>query len=39
MARYRVGIDYHVDVERYDYSVPHRFAKEQVEARLREAAP
>src|ERR1700741_1623579 len=30
----RVGIDYHVDVERHYYSVPHRFAKEQVEARL-----
>jgi transposase len=30
----RVGIDCHVDVERHYYSVPHRFAKEQVEARL-----
>ena len=30
----RVGIDYHVDVERHYYSVPHRFAKEQVEARV-----
>jgi len=30
----RVGIDYHVEVERHYYSVPHRFAKEQVEARL-----
>lgn len=30
----RVGIDYHVDVERHYYSVPHRFAKEQVEVRL-----
>ena len=30
----RVGIDYHVDVERHYYSVPHRFAKEPVEARL-----
>ena len=30
----RVGIDYHVDVGRHYYSVPHRFAKAQVEARL-----
>ncbi|HTJ90076.1 MAG TPA: IS21 family transposase [Acidocella sp.] len=30
----RVGIDYHVDVERHYYSVPYRFAKEQVEVRL-----
>jgi transposase len=30
----RVGIDYHVDVERHYYSVPHRFAKDQVEVRL-----
>jgi transposase len=30
----RVGIDYHVDIERHYYSVPHRFAKEQVEVRL-----
>jgi hypothetical protein len=30
----RVGIDYHVDIERHYYSVPHQFAKEQVEARL-----
>ena len=30
----RVGIDYHVDVERHYYSVPYRFAKEAVEVRL-----
>ena len=30
----RVGIDYHVDVERHYYSVPYRFAKAQVEVRL-----
>src|SRR5882724_6403456 len=30
----RVGIDYHVDVDRHDYSVPYRFAKEAVEVRL-----
>ena len=30
----RVGIDYHVDIDRHYYSVPHRFAKEQVEVRL-----
>jgi transposase len=30
----RVGIDYHVDVDRHFYSVPYRFAKEQVEVRL-----
>ena len=30
----RVGIDYHVDVERHYYSVPHRFAREPVEVRL-----
>jgi transposase len=30
----RVGIDYHVDVERHFYSVPYRFAREEVEVRL-----
>jgi transposase len=30
----RVGLDYHVDVEGHFYSVPHRFARCQVEARL-----
>jgi len=30
----RVGLDYHVDVEGHFYSVPHRFARAQVEARL-----
>lgn len=30
----RVGLDYHVDVEGHYYSVPHRFARQQVDARL-----
>ena len=30
----RVGIDYHVDVDRHYYSVPYRFAKAAVEVRL-----
>jgi transposase len=30
----RVGIDYHVDVDGHYYSVPHRFARQQVEVRL-----
>jgi transposase len=30
----RVGIDYHVDIDRHYYSVPYRFAKEAVEVRL-----
>jgi transposase len=30
----RVGIDYHVDVDRHYYSVPYRFARQQVEVRL-----
>ncbi|WP_188062684.1 IS21 family transposase [Sphingobium sp. KCTC 72723] len=30
----RVGIDYHVEVEHHFYSVPHRFARKPVEARL-----
>lgn len=30
----RVGIDYHVDIDRHYYSVPHRFAREAVEVRL-----
>ena len=30
----RVGIDYHVDVEGHFYSVPHRFARSEVEVRL-----
>jgi transposase len=30
----RVGLDYHVEVEHHLYSVPHRFARKPVEARL-----
>ncbi len=30
----RVGIDYHVDFDRYYHSVPYRFAKGAVEVRL-----
>jgi transposase len=30
----RVGIDYHVDVDNHFYSVPHRFARAEVEVRL-----
>ena len=30
----RVGVDYHVDVDHHFYSVPYRFAREQVEVRL-----
>jgi transposase len=30
----RVGLDYHVDIDGHFYSVPHRFARNQVEARL-----
>src|SRR5487761_2795434 len=30
----RVGIDYHVEVEDHYYSVPHRFARSEVEVRL-----
>jgi transposase len=30
----RVGIDYHVEVEDHYYSVPHRFARGEVEVRL-----
>ncbi len=30
----RVGIDYHVDVDHHFYSVPHRFARTEVEVRL-----
>jgi len=30
----RVGIDYHVDIDRHFYSVPHRFARREVEVRL-----
>lgn len=30
----RVGIDYHVDVDNHFYSVPHRFARHEVEIRL-----
>jgi transposase len=30
----RVGIDYHVDVDKHYYSVPHRFARDEVEVRL-----
>jgi transposase len=31
----RVGIDYHVELEGHFYSVPHRFARSEVEVRLR----
>jgi transposase len=30
----RVGIDYHVEVDGHYYSVPHRFARAEVEARI-----
>jgi transposase len=30
----RVGVDYHVEVEAHFYSVPHRFARSEVEVRL-----
>ena len=30
----RVGIDYHVDADSHFYSVPHRFARAEVEVRL-----
>ena len=30
----RVGLDYHVEVERHFYSVPYRHARDQVEVRL-----
>jgi transposase len=30
----RVGIDYHVEVEKHFYSVPHRLARAEVEVRL-----
>jgi transposase/DNA replication protein DnaC len=31
---HRVGIDYHVEIDAHYYSVPYRFARAQVEARL-----
>lgn len=31
--RCRVGIDYHIALERHHYSVPHRYARREVEAR------
>jgi transposase len=30
----RVGVDYHVEVDAHFYSVPHRFARHEVEVRL-----
>jgi transposase len=30
----RVGIDYHVEIDKHFYSVPYRFARAEVEARL-----
>src|SRR5262249_54863657 len=32
--RCRVGLDYHVEIERHYYSVPYRFARREVEARI-----
>ena len=34
----RVGVDYHVDIDAHYYSVPYRFARAEVEARLTAAA-
>lgn len=33
----RVGLDYHVEVERHFYSVPYRHARQQVQVRLTES--
>jgi transposase len=30
----RAGLDYHVEIERHYYSIPYRFARETVEARI-----
>jgi transposase len=30
----RIGVDYHVDVDGHFYSVPYRFARQQIEVRL-----
>jgi transposase len=30
----RVGVDYHVDIDHHFYSVPYRFARQQIEARI-----
>lgn len=35
--RRRAGLDYHVEIERHYYSVPYRFAREAVEARITAA--
>lgn len=32
--RRRAGLDYHVDIDRHYYSVPYRFAREPIEARI-----
>lgn len=32
--RLRVGIDYHIEIERHYYSVPYQYAREEVEVRL-----
>jgi transposase len=32
--RCRVGLDYHIAIEQHHYSVPHRFARREVEARM-----
>ncbi|HWU65027.1 MULTISPECIES: IS21 family transposase [Rhizobium] len=32
--RCRVGLDYHIALERHHYSVPHRFARREVEVRF-----
>ncbi len=32
--RCRVGLDYHIAIERHHYSVPYRFARREVEARI-----
>jgi len=35
MEECRVGLDYHIEVERHYYSVPHTLLREKVWARIR----
>jgi hypothetical protein len=32
----RVGLDYHVDIDGHDYSVPHHLIRQQLDARITE---
>jgi hypothetical protein len=37
--RCRVGLDYHVEIAKHSYSVPHQLLRQEVEARITDVRP